>query len=148
MSRWRTRRATPKPQVSPMPWYCCRRPAPRSTSTAISKSAARASATSSPSCPASRRWCEGRGSRAAASPQLSSPAKAGDPVFQRPRLESLSRGVLDTRFRGYDDLLWLDGVPILKDREPVNPLETILGDQWADPWPLERPCSPANSEIP
>jgi len=33
MSRWRTRRATRKPRASPMPWCCCRRPAPRSTST-------------------------------------------------------------------------------------------------------------------
>ena len=32
--------------ASPIPWCCCRRPAPRSTSTAISRSAARSSATS------------------------------------------------------------------------------------------------------
>ena len=51
-------RATRKPPGSPIPWCCCRRPAPRSTSTAISKSAARHSATSSPRCPASSRWCE------------------------------------------------------------------------------------------
>ena len=35
-----TPRATPKPRGSPIPWCCCRPPAPRSTSTAISKSAA------------------------------------------------------------------------------------------------------------
>ena len=40
-SRWRTRRAMRKPPDLPIPWCCCRRPAPRSTSTAISKSAAR-----------------------------------------------------------------------------------------------------------
>jgi hypothetical protein len=37
---------------------------------------------------------------------LSSPAKAGDPVFQRPMMESRGRGVLDTRLRGYDSW-WL-----------------------------------------
>ena len=40
MSRWPTPRATRKPRASPIRWCCCRRPAPRSTSTAISKSAA------------------------------------------------------------------------------------------------------------
>jgi hypothetical protein len=44
------------------------------------------------------------------------------------------RSVLDTRFRGYDDLLWFDACSILKDNESVNPLETILGDQWANPF--------------
>ena len=44
MSRSPTPRATRKPQGLPIPWCCCRRPAPRSTSTAISKSAAPSSA--------------------------------------------------------------------------------------------------------
>ena len=57
-SRSPTPRATPRPRACPIPWCCCRRPAPRSTSTATSKSAARRSATSSPRCPASSRWCE------------------------------------------------------------------------------------------
>ena len=85
MSRWPMPRATPKPPAWPMRWCCCRRPAPRSTSTAISKSAAPGSATSSLRCPASSRWYEegGRVSAAFASiSKLSSPAKAGDPVFQ------------------------------------------------------------------
>ena len=50
--RWKSRsptpRAMPRPPGSPIPWCCCRRPAPRSTSTAISKSAAPGSAISSP----------------------------------------------------------------------------------------------------
>ena len=44
MSPWPTPRATRKPRGSPIRWCCCRRPAPRSTSTAISKSAAPSSA--------------------------------------------------------------------------------------------------------
>ena len=58
MSRSRTPRAMRRPPDLPIPWCCCRRPAPRSTSTAISKSAARRSATSSPRCRASSRWCD------------------------------------------------------------------------------------------
>jgi hypothetical protein len=34
--------------------------------------------------------------------RMSSPAKAGDPVFQRRSCQSRSRGVLDTPLRGYD----------------------------------------------
>ena len=41
MSRSPMPRATRRPPGSPIRWCCCRRPAPRSTSTAISKSAAR-----------------------------------------------------------------------------------------------------------
>src|SRR6266403_5576632 len=58
MSRWRVRHAMREPPGFPIRWCCCHRPAPRSTSTAISKSAARNSATSSRRCPASSRWCE------------------------------------------------------------------------------------------
>ena len=51
-------RATRRPQAWSIPWCCCRRPAPRSTSTAISRSAAPPSATSSTRCRASSRWCD------------------------------------------------------------------------------------------
>ena len=50
--RWNTPRAMRKPQGSPIRWCCCRPPAPRSTSTAISRFAAHASAIWSPRCPA------------------------------------------------------------------------------------------------
>ena len=57
-SRWPTPRAMRRPPDWPIRWCCCRRPARRSTSTAISKFAAPASATSSRRCQASSRWCE------------------------------------------------------------------------------------------
>jgi len=54
-----------------------------------------------------KRRCKPRADHAAGSRphiQLSSPAHAGDPVFQRRQMiEPISRGVLDTRMRGYDD---------------------------------------------
>ena len=50
------------------------------------------------------------------------------------RLRRYRRGVLDTRVRGYDDLLNFRIVPTFKDSELVNPLETILGHQWANPF--------------
>jgi hypothetical protein len=40
-------------------------------------------------------------------PTVSSPAKAGDPVFQRPSFEPMGRGVLGTRMRGYDTIFAL-----------------------------------------
>ena len=58
MSRWPTPRATPKLPGLPSRWCCCRRPAHRSTSTAISKFAAPGSATWSRRCRASSRWYE------------------------------------------------------------------------------------------
>ena len=51
-SRSPTPRAMPRLRGSPIPSCCCRRPAPRSTSTAISRSAAQRSAISSPRCQA------------------------------------------------------------------------------------------------
>jgi hypothetical protein len=48
--------------------------------------------------------------------KLSSPAKAGDPVFQRPALVDRGRGVLDIRFRGYDDVARRDDCAYLSCR--------------------------------
>ena len=93
MSRSPTRRATPRLQDCRKPWCCCRRPARRSTSTAISKFAAPGSATSCRRCRASSRRCE---------PSVrcvitAAKGQAGDPVFQRKwSFEPKGLGVLDT----------------------------------------------------
>src|SRR5258705_3212378 len=70
MLPWPAPRATRKPQGSPIPWCCCRPPAPRSTSTAISKSAAPSSAIWSRRYRVSSRWCDCRMGRAQRNPSL------------------------------------------------------------------------------
>jgi hypothetical protein len=40
------------------------------------------------------------------------------------------------------------GDALAKDNGSINPLETIMGDQWASLYRWERPCSPVNSAIP
>ena len=89
MSRWPMPRATPKPPAWPIPWCCCRRPAPRSTSTAISKSAAPGSATSSRRCRASSRWCEEGGRVSAAFARFRSCHRPRKRVIQYSRASNI-----------------------------------------------------------